>query len=109
MRWRLSRADKIGKGRARCKECLWPYILSCAKMVAAAGYTAMRRLGGIIMEVAYLLPGEERCIPLPPKDGKKQVAYSYRTERGDLFECICRNKDEAEQLCEDWIMRRERY
>ena len=46
----------------------------------------MQRMGGIIMEVAYLLPGEERCVLLPPKDGKTQIAYSYRTEHGDLFE-----------------------
>ncbi|HIX33630.1 MAG TPA: DUF3873 domain-containing protein [Candidatus Gemmiger avium] len=61
------------------------------------------------MEVAYLLPGEERCVALPSKNGKKQIAYSYRTEHGDLFECVCQNKEEAEQLCEDWIMRQERY
>lgn len=47
--------------------------------------------------------------PFAPQDGKKQIAYSYRTEHGDLFECVCRDKAEAEQLCEDWIMRQERY
>ena len=61
------------------------------------------------MEVSLLLPGEERCVPLPPKDGHAQVEYSYRTERGALFECVCTNAEEAHRLCEDWMMRQERY
>ncbi len=61
------------------------------------------------MEVALLLPGEERCITLPKKNGQTQVEYSYRTERGCLFQCICQTVEEAHLLCEDWIMRQERY
>lgn len=66
-------------------------------------------MGGMIMEVGYLLPGEERCVALLSKEGKMQIAYSYRTERGKLFECVCCSKEEAQQLCEDWMMRQERY
>ena len=61
------------------------------------------------MEVSLLLPGEERCVPLPAKDGRAQVEYSYRTERGALFECVCTNAEEAHRLCEDWMVRQERY
>lgn len=61
------------------------------------------------MEIALLLPGEERCIALPKKNGQCQVEYSYRTESGRLFQCISRNAEEAHRLCEDWIMRQERY
>ena len=61
------------------------------------------------MEIGYLLPGQERCTPLPPKDGRSQVAYSFRTEHGALFQCVCRDAEEAHHLCEDWMRRQERY
>ena len=62
------------------------------------------------MEVAYLLPGQERCIPFAAsKNGQKRVQYSYRTQGGELFSCVCRSEDEARALCEDWMARRERY
>ncbi|HJD20376.1 MAG TPA: DUF3873 domain-containing protein [Candidatus Gemmiger faecigallinarum] len=61
------------------------------------------------MEVALLWPGEERCVTLPNKGGHSQVEYSYRTEHGALFECVCESEEEAHRLCEDWIMRQERY
>lgn len=40
------------------------------------------------MDAALLWPGEERCVILPSKDGRRLVEYSYRTDRGALFECI---------------------
>ena len=46
---------------------------------------------------------------LPSKDGHRQIEYSYRTERGALFECICKDAEEAHRLCEDRMMRQERY
>ncbi|MBE5038654.1 DUF3873 family protein [Subdoligranulum sp. DSM 109015] len=62
------------------------------------------------MEVAYLLPGQERCVPFAAnKNGQKRVEYSYRSERGEFFSCVCRSVEEARNLCEDWMARRERY
>lgn len=50
------------------------------------------------MEVAYLLPGQDRCVALPPQNGKKRVEYSYCTERGELFSCIA-STVEADRIC----------
>lgn len=62
------------------------------------------------MEVAYLLPGQERCVPFAAnKNGQKRVEYSYRSERGEFFSCVCHSVEEARDLCEDWMARRERY
>ena len=62
------------------------------------------------MEVAYLLPGQERCVPFAAgKNGQRRVEYSYRTQHGELFSCVCHNVEEARTLCEDWMARRERY
>lgn len=61
------------------------------------------------MDAALLWPGEERCVMLPSNDGRHQIEYSYRTERGALFECVCKDAEEAHRLCEDWMMRQERY
>ena len=47
------------------------------------------------MDAALLWPGEERCVMLPSKDGRHQIEYSYRTERGALFECVCKDAEEA--------------
>ena len=51
------------------------------------------------MDAALLWPGEERCVMLPSKDGRHQIEYSYRTERGALFECVCKDAEEAHRLC----------
>ena len=86
----------------------------CGKLKDAAGRGGTRPdyqiLRSDLVEVAYLLPGQERCIPFAAsKNGQKRVEYSYRTESGALFSCVCRNLDEARTLCEDWMARRERY
>ena len=61
------------------------------------------------MEVAYLLPGQDRCVARPPQNGKKRVEYSYCTERGELFSCIASTVEAAQDMCEQWMLRQERY
>lgn len=69
-------------------------------------YSMQELLG---MEVAYLLPGQDRCVALPPQNGKKRVEYSYCTERGELFSCIASTVEAAQDMCEQWMLRQERY
>ena len=61
------------------------------------------------MEIAYLLPGQERYTSAPDKGGADRIQYSYRSERGDLFSCVCKTLDDAQERCEDWLLRQERY
>lgn len=65
-------------------------------------------MGVILVEVAYLVPGEERYKTCADKYGKEQVEYSYRAESGELFSCVSHSLEEAYALCEDWLMRRHR-
>ena len=32
------------------------------------------------------------------KNGQRRVEYSYRTQHGELFSCVCRNVEEARPL-----------
>lgn len=41
---------------------------------------------------------------LPPPFG-----CGLSPDRGALFECVCKDAEEAHRLCEDWMMRQERY
>ena len=61
------------------------------------------------MEIAYLLPGQERCTPVAGEAGSTRIAYAYRSERGNMFSCICKSMEEAQERCEDWLLRQERY
>lgn len=56
------------------------------------------------MEIAFLLPGQERCVDLGGR-----VQYDYCSERGEFFSCVAKTLDAAHELCEDWLMRRERH
>lgn len=60
------------------------------------------------MEVAYLVPGEERYRMFAAKSGQQKVEYSYRAESGELFSCVSNSLQEAYDMCEDWLMRRHR-
>jgi hypothetical protein len=60
------------------------------------------------MESAYLLPGEEVCLPICNQDGEARLAYAYCSQQGQVFSCVCRNMDEAQSLCEDWLLRQDR-
>ena len=35
-------------------------------------------------------------------------AYTYCSFRGRLFNCTCCTKDEAQRLCEDWLVKQDR-
>ena len=56
------------------------------------------------MEIAFLLPGQERWVPV-----SGGVRYDYCSERGEYFSCVARTAEAAQAVCEDWKMRRERY
>ena len=56
----------------------------------------------------YLLPGEERCVNFRDSDGIPKVHYTYCSLHGRLFNCTCRSKDEAQRLCEDWLVTQDR-
>ncbi|MGN0974472.1 MAG: DUF3873 family protein [Gemmiger sp.] len=56
------------------------------------------------MEIAFLLPGQDRCTAT-----SNGVRYDYCSERGEFFSCVAKTREAAQALCEDWMMRRERY
>lgn len=56
------------------------------------------------VEIAFLLPGQERWVPV-----SGGVRYDYCSERGEYFSCVARTAEAAQAVCEDWMMRRERY
>jgi len=56
----------------------------------------------------YLLPGEERCVNFRDSDGIPKVHYPYCSLHGRFFNCTCRSKDEAQRLCEDWLVTQDR-
>ena len=53
------------------------------------------------MEQLYLMPGDERYTKFQDENGVPKVRYTYCSLHGKLFNCTCRTKDEAQQLCED--------
>ena len=59
------------------------------------------------MDTIYLLPGEERCVDFRDANGVPKVHYTYCSFRGRLFNCTCCTKDEAQRLCEDWLIKQE--
>ena len=60
------------------------------------------------MDTIYLLPGEERCVDFRDANGAPKVHYTYCSIRGKLFNCTCCTKDEAQRLCEDWLIKQDR-
>ena len=42
------------------------------------------------------------------ENGVPKVRYTYCSLHGKLFNCTCRTKDEAQQLCEDWLVTQDR-
>ena len=60
------------------------------------------------MEQLYLMPGDERYTKFQDENGVPKVRYTYCSLHGKLFNCTCRTKDEAQQLCEDWLVTQDR-
>ena len=56
------------------------------------------------MEPFYLMPGQERCEQFKDANGVPKVRYSYCSLNGALFRCVSRSVEEAERLCEDWLV-----
>ena len=48
-------------------------------------------------------------IPYPEMTVFSPFCCGLSPKRGALFECICKDAEEAHRLCEDWMMRQERY
>ena len=56
------------------------------------------------MEQLYLMPGQERCERFKDTNGVPKVRYSYCSLHGALFNCVSRSVEEAQRLCEDWLV-----
>ena len=56
------------------------------------------------MEQLFLMPGEERCERFKDGNGIPKVHYSYRSMHGAFFDCESRSLEEAQRLCEDWLV-----
>ena len=60
------------------------------------------------MEQLFLMPGEERCERFKDGNGIPRVHYSYRSMHGAFFDCESRSLEEAQRLCEDWLVGQDR-
>ena len=60
------------------------------------------------MEQSYLMPGQERWESFRDANGVPKVCYSYCSLKGRLFRCVSRSREEAERLCEDWLVGQDR-
>ena len=60
------------------------------------------------MDSISLFPGEERCVSFRDANGVQKVHYTYCSIRGKLFNCTCCTRDEAQRLCEDWLVKQDR-
>ena len=73
-----------------------------------AARTQMKNKGALNVDTISLLPGEERCVNFKDADGIPKVHYTYCSLHGRLFNCTCRSMDEAQRLCEDWLVTQDR-
>lgn len=60
------------------------------------------------MEQLFLMPGQERCERFKDASGAPRVHYSYCSMRGAFFDCESRSLEEAQRLCEDWLVGQDR-
>ena len=60
------------------------------------------------MEQSYLMPGQERWESFRDANGVPKVRYSYCSLKGRLFRCVSCSREEAERLCEDWLVGQDR-
>ena len=60
------------------------------------------------MEQCYLMPGQERCERFKDANGVLRIHYYYRSLRGAFFDCESRSLEEAQRLCEDWLVGQDR-
>ena len=60
------------------------------------------------MEQCYLMPGQERCERFKDANGISRVHYSYRSLHGAFFDCESLSLEEAQRLCEDWLVGQDR-
>ena len=55
------------------------------------------------MEQLFLMPGQERCERFKDANGVPHVSM-----RGAFFDCESRSLEEAQRLCEDWLVGQDR-
>lgn len=48
------------------------------------------------------------CEQFKDANGVPKVRYSYCSLNGALFRCVSRSVEEAERLCEDWLVGQDR-
>ena len=60
------------------------------------------------MKQLFLMPGEERYERFKDGNGVPKVHYSYRSMRGAFFDCESRSLEEAQRLCENWLVGQDR-
>ena len=60
------------------------------------------------MEQLFLMPGEERYERFKDGNGVPKVHYSYCSMRGAFFDCESRSLEEAQRLCENWLVGQDR-
>lgn len=60
------------------------------------------------MEQLYLMPGQERCEKFRDGNGVPKVRYPYCSLHGALFHCVSCSVEEAQRLCEDWLVGQDR-
>lgn len=59
------------------------------------------------MEQSYLMPGQERWESFRDANGVPKVRYSYCSLKGGCSAVWC-DREEAERLCEDWLVGQDR-
>ena len=60
------------------------------------------------MEQSYLMPGQERWESFRDANWVPKVRYSYCSLKGRLCRGVSRSREEAERLCEDWLVGQDR-
>lgn len=61
------------------------------------------------MEFPTLFPGQEYLSRKKKENGREEVVYAYRSERGTFFSCTGRTEEEVRDKCMGWLIRQERH
>ena len=60
------------------------------------------------MEQLSVMPGEDRCVLVGDATGVGLVRDAFCSLHGALFHCVSRSVEEAQRLCEDWLVGQDR-
>ena len=101
MVWEMCIRDRIYHeplAQAENVEFRWNSVVSAL----LSGY----RLTGV--RLRDTVTGEERYTKFRDENGVPKIRYTYCSLHGKLFNCVCRSTDEAQRLCEDWLVTQDR-